>query len=459
VRDLVEPGTGPGGANTGDLRDLVGIRSGEVRCSGVPRSAQAVCVGRPDAVYRLESGADGRTHFGRVFECRWLGLAGYRNRNETVPHRPDERDDTTNETDNLCDLGHHASKATAVARLYDGAMKLDYYFPPSPPDGAVEASRLAEDLGYDGFFSAETQYDPFLPLAFAAAETDQIDLGTSIAVAFPRSPMTTAMMAWDLARLSRGRFVLGLGTQIRAHITRRFSTEWGNPGPRLQEYITAMRAIWDTWQNATPLRYKGEFYEFTLMTPFFNPGPIPHPEIPVYIAGVGPWLSRMAGEVCDGFFVHPFHTARYLDETVLPNMEQGAVAAGRQLADVERATSVFVMTGETQSEIEQAMEPVRQQISFYASTPSYNHVLEANGWDFGEQLNAMSKRGEWAEMPAIVPDEAVLEVGIAAPIDELAAAIKGRYEGRVQRVGFYGIGSGGSLTDEQIGAVMSGLRA
>jgi probable F420-dependent oxidoreductase len=195
------------------------------------------------------------------------------------------------------------------------------------------------------------------------------------------------------------------------------------------------------------------------MTPFFNPGPIPNPEIPVYIAGVGPWLSRMAGEVCDGFFVHPFHTARYLDSTVLPNMEQGATDAGRRLSDIELATSVFVMTGESQSEIEQAMEPVRQQISFYASTPSYNHVLEANGWDFGEQLNAMSKRGEWAEMPGVVPDEAVLEVGVAAPIDELAAAIKERYEGRVQRIGFYGIGSGGSLTDEQIKMVMSELRS
>ena len=338
-------------------------------------------------------------------------------------------------------------------------MKVDFYFPPSPPDGAIAASRAAEDLGYDGFFSAETQYDPFLPLAFAGHETDRIELGTSIAVAFPRSPMTTAMMAWDLARLSQGRFILGLGTQIRAHITRRFSTEWGNPGPRLRDYILAMRAIWDTWQNATPLRYKGDFYEFTLMTPFFNPGPIPKPEIPVYIAGVGPWLSRMAGEVCDGFFVHPFHTARYLDSVVLPNIQEGAIDAGRQLADVELATSVFVMTGHSQSEIEEAMEPVRQQISFYASTPSYNHVLEANRWDFGEQLNAMSKRGEWADMPAIVPDEAVLEVGVAAPIDELAGAIKERYADRVQRIGFYGIGSGGSLTDEQIKGVMSELRS
>jgi probable F420-dependent oxidoreductase len=243
-------------------------------------------------------------------------------------------------------------------------MKLDYYFPPGPPDQAAEAVAAAKRLGYAGFFTAETQYDPFLPLAIAGAERTELELGTSIAVAFPRSPMSVAMTAWDLARLTEGRFILGLGTQIRAHITRRFSTEWGNPGPRLRDYILGLRAIWDTWQNAVPLRYDGEFYKFTLMTPFFNPGPIRHPDIPIYIAGVGPWLSRMAGEVCDGFFVHPFHTAQYLDATVLPAMSEGAEAAGRKLEDVERAASVFIMTGETQAEIEEAMEPVRQQISF-----------------------------------------------------------------------------------------------
>lgn len=336
-------------------------------------------------------------------------------------------------------------------------MKLDYYFPPGPPDQAAEAVADAKRLGYAGFFTAETQYDPFLPLAIAGAERTELELGTSIAVAFPRSPMTVAMTAWDLARLTEGRFILGLGTQIRAHITRRFSVEWGNPGPRLKDYILGLRAIWDTWQNAVPLRYDGEFYRFTLMTPFFNPGPIRHPDIPIYIAGVGPWLSRMAGEVCDGFFVHPFHTAQYLDATVLPAMREGAETAGRKLEDVERAASVFIMTGETQAEIEEAMEPVRQQISFYASTPSYAPVLEANGWDFGEQLNAMSKRGQWAEMPSVVPDEAVLEVGVAAPIDKLAGAIEERYGDRIQRVGFYAVGSGGSLTDEQVGEVISAL--
>ena len=338
-------------------------------------------------------------------------------------------------------------------------MKADYYFPPSPPDGAVEAARQAAELGYDGFFSAETQYDPFLPLAFAATATEGLDLGTAIAVAFPRSPMVTAMISWDLARLSQGRFILGLGTQIRAHITRRFSTVWDKPGPRLRDYILSLRAIWDAWQNSTRLRYEGEFYQFTLMTPFFDPGPIPHPEIPIYIAGVGPYLSRLAGEVCDGFHVHPFHTVRYLDRTVLPRISEGAAAAGRSLDDVELASTVFVMTGENDSEIEQAMEPVRQQISFYASTPSYRRVLEDNDWDFGEKLHALSKQGKWAEMPAVVPDEAVLAVGVAAPIDRLGAAIRERYGDRIQRVGFYAIGSAADLDPEAVRAVVAQLHA
>lgn len=320
-------------------------------------------------------------------------------------------------------------------------MKVDFYFPPSPPEGAAEAAVMAHDLGYDGFFSAETQYDPFLPLAFASRAAPELEVGTAIAVAFPRSPMVTAMTAWDLARLSKGKFILGLGTQVRGHITRRFSTEWVSPGPRLRDYVMAMRAIWDTWQNATPLRYEGEFYRFTLMTPFFNPGPIASPAIPVYIAGVGPHLSALAGEICQGFHVHPFHTVRYLDRVVLPNMRKGADREGRSLDDVERVTTVFVMTGQSDSEIEASKAAVRQQVSFYASTPTYRPVLEANGWDFGEKLTALSKRGKWDEMPAHVPDEALLEVGVAAPVDQLGKAIRERYGDRVQRVGIYSLGS------------------
>lgn len=338
-------------------------------------------------------------------------------------------------------------------------MKFDFYFPPQPPDAAAESATAARGMGYDGFFTAETQYDPFLPLAFAAAAAPGMEFGTAIAVAFPRSPMVTAMTAWDLARLSDGKFLLGLGTQIRAHITRRFSTEWVSPGPRLRDYIMALRAIWATWQNSTPLRYEGDFYTFSLMTPFFDPGPIKHPDIPVYIAGVGPYLSTLAGEVCDGFHVHPFHTAAYLDQVVLPNMEKGALEAGRALDDIERVTTVFIMTGETDAEVEQAMEPVRQQISFYASTPSYKPVLEASGWEFGEELHAMSKRGQWDQMPGVVPDEAVLDVGVAAKLGDLSQALKDRYAGRVQRLGFYTIGSAMGIDPDALNQVISDVKS
>ncbi len=320
-------------------------------------------------------------------------------------------------------------------------MKVDYYFAGRPPQLAAEAVTSAKASGYDGFFTAETQYDPFFPLMVAGMTEEGLDLGTAVAIAFPRSPMVLAYTSWDLARLSKGRFLLGLGTQVRAHITRRFSTEWGQPAARLRDYILALRAIWAAWQTATPLRYDGEFYQFSLMTPFFDPGPISHPQVPVYIAGTGPHLSALAGEVCDGFHVHPFHTIPYLDQVVLPNMTRGAEAAGRSVDEVERVTTVFVMTGNDDSEVEQVMGMVRQQIAFYASTPSYHPVLEASGWDIGERLHAMSRRGEWAEMADVVTDEVVLEVGVAAPIDRLGEAIRNKYGDRVQRVGFYTIGS------------------
>jgi len=321
-------------------------------------------------------------------------------------------------------------------------MKVDYYFAARPPDQAREAAVEAVSLGYDGFFTAETQYDPFFPITHAAAARPELEFGTAIAVAFPRSPTVMAMTAWDLARQTEGKFMLGLGTQVRGHIVRRFGSFWsGKPAPQLKEYIEAMRAVWDCWQNGTPLEYDGEYYRLSLMTPFFNPGPIRHPDVPVYIAGVGPFLSALAGEICDGFHVHPFHTVPYLDEVVLPNVEAAARRAGRSGDDVEMVTTVFIMTGTNEDEIEQSKHAVRQQISFYASTPSYSSVLEASDWDFGAELHAMSKRGEWDKMPAAVPDEALEGVGVIAPIDELAAAIKERYGHRVQRVGFYTLGS------------------
>lgn len=329
-------------------------------------------------------------------------------------------------------------------------MKVDFYLTPSDLHDVPQAAHKAARVGYDGFFSAETQHDPFFPLAFASRAEPELDLGTAITVAFPRSPMVMAMTSWDLAVMSRGRFILGLGTQVRAHITRRFSTVWDSPGPRLKDYILAMRAIWDTWQNGTPLRYQGDFYQFTLMTPFFNPGPIEHPDIPVAIAGVGPYLSRLAGEVCDGFHVHPFHTIPYLDELVIPQIKQGAESAGRSLDDCDRITTVFVVTGRDQTEIEKAMPAVKQQMAFYASTPSYAPVLQSSDWDFGPKLTAMSKRGKWTEMAEVITDEVVSQVGVVAPIDQLGKAISARYGDRVQRIGLYAVGDVPTLEDEDV---------
>ncbi|MCI0678479.1 MAG: TIGR03617 family F420-dependent LLM class oxidoreductase [Actinobacteria bacterium] len=335
-------------------------------------------------------------------------------------------------------------------------MKVDDYYANIPPERAATAAREAKAAGYDGFFTAETQYDPFLPLVVAGMAEPELELGTAITVAFPRSPMVLAYTTWDLARLTKGRFMLGLGTQVKAHITRRFSSTWDRPAARLRDYIMALRAIWDCWQNSTPLRYEGEFYEFSLMTPFFDPGPLPVPRVPVYIAGVGPVLSALAGEICDGFHVHPLHTIAYLDKVVLPNISKAAV--GRPAGSVEMVTTVFVMTGRNDAEIAQSMGPVRQQIAFYASTPSDRPVLEASGWDIGERLHAMSRRGEWAEMAEVVTDDIVHQVGVAAPVDELGKAIKDRYGDRIDRVGFYTLGSILDTDPDVLGQVISELK-
>ncbi len=339
-------------------------------------------------------------------------------------------------------------------------MKVDAYLSPGTPLAYVEPEAVkAADLGYDGFFAAETSHDPFMPLVIASKAAPRLTVGTAIALAFPRSPMITANVAWDLAAFTEGKFILGLGTQIKAHITRRFSGEWLPPGPRMRDYLHALRAIFKAWQSGEPLKYEGEFYRFSLMTPFFNPGPIKHPDVPLAIAGVGPYMCKLAGELCQALHVHPFHTVKYLDEVVLPQMLAGSAATGRTLADIERITTVFVVTGKDQSEIEQAMVPVRQQIAFYASTPDYAGVLELHGWDFAEKLRAMSRRGEWGEMAAVIPDEMVAEVAVVAPIDQLGAAIRARYGDRVQRVGYYALDGGASWSPEELSHLIATTRA
>jgi probable F420-dependent oxidoreductase len=265
-----------------------------------------------------------------------------------------------------------------------------------------------------------------------------MELGTSVAIAFSRSPMETAQTAWDLQDLSDGRFLLGLGTQVKAHITRRFSMPWDRPAARLREYILAVREIWKSFQTEGSLDFEGEFYRHTLMTPFFNPGPIEHPEIPVYIAGVNTRLARLAGETCDGFHVHPFHSPEYVRHTVKPAIAEGAKDVGRNPEQVVLATSTFVIAAENKEETEEQRESVRAQISFYASTPTYRTVLETHGWEeVGERLGTMAREKKWREMPALISDEMLAAFAVEATPDELGAALIERYEGLIDRVSLY----------------------
>jgi probable F420-dependent oxidoreductase len=304
--------------------------------------------------------------------------------------------------------------------------------------GMDRTARAAEDFGFAGLWTSETKHDAFLPLAIAANETREIELGTSVAIAFSRSPMETAQTAWDLQNLSDGRFVLGLGTQVKAHITRRFSMPWEKPAARLREYILAVHEIWDSFQNEGPLQFEGEFYRHTLMTPFFNPGPIDHPQIPIYIAGVNTRLARLAGEICDGFHVHPFHSPEYVRRTVIPAIAEGARQANRDPDQVELATSALAITGENGEETNERRESVRAQISFYASTPTYRAVLEAHGWEeVGERLGTMARERKWREMPALISDEMLAAFAVEATPDEIGAALRERYAGLIDRVALY----------------------
>src|ERR687898_1543382 len=298
-----------------------------------------------------------------------------------------------------------------------------------------ETAQAAESLGFAGLWTSETKHDAFLPLAIAANETERIELGTSIAIAFSRSPMEMAQTAWDLQDLTGGRFILGLGTQVKAHVRRRFSMPWDKPVARLREYIMALRAIWDSFQSEGSLNFEGDFYRHTLMTPFFNPGPIEQPEIPVFIAGVNTGLARLAGELCDGFHVHPFHSPEYVRRTVKPAIAEGAQKEGRDTGEIELATSVFVITGEESSE---QREKMRAQISFYASTPTYRTVLEAHGWEeVGERLGTLAREKKWREMPALISDEMLAAFAVEAAPDELGAVLRERYTGLIDRVTLY----------------------
>ncbi len=295
----------------------------------------------------------------------------------------------------------------------------------------------AEEAGYDGFWSAETSHDPFLPLTLAAEHSTTIELGTAIAVAFARNPMSMAYLAHDLQAYS-GRFILGLGSQIKPHVEKRFSMPWSSPARRMREYIEAMHAIWDAWDRGTPLRFKGEFYTHLLMTPFFAPPPGPHGKPRVFLAAVGPMMTRVAGEVADGLMAHGFTTESYLREVTIPTLREGAAAAGRNPSDVEIALPVFVVTGRDEADMAASRQAVKLQIAFYGSTPAYRGVLDHHGWgDVQETLNTMSKRGEWKEMADVIDDEMLDAFAVEGAPTEVGQRIVERYGDVADRISFY----------------------
>lgn len=301
-----------------------------------------------------------------------------------------------------------------------------------------EAAKRAEAMGYDGAWSAETGHDPFLPLLLAAEHTERLELGTGIAVAFARSPMTLASTANDLHWHSGGRFLLGLGSQIKPHIEKRFSMPWSHPAPRMREFILAMNAIWDSWNEGTKLDFRGDFYTHTLMTPFFNPGPNPHGKPKVFLAAVGEGMTAVAGEVADGMLVHGFTTERYLREVTLPAIEKGLARSGRTRSDFQLSYPAFVVTGTNEKEMAAAEEGVRRQIAFYGSTPAYRGVLELHGWgELQTELNTLSKQGKWAEMGELIEPEILDAFAVVAEPADVARKMAGRLADVVDRVSFY----------------------
>jgi probable F420-dependent oxidoreductase len=299
-------------------------------------------------------------------------------------------------------------------------------------------ARFADETGFDGIWTFETAHEPFLPLVLAAEHSRRLSLGTSIAVAFARSPAILAHIGWDLARFSKGRFILGLGTQVKGHNERRFGVKWEKPVDKMREVILAVRAFWDCWQNQTRLNFQGEFFKLTLMTPFFSPAPHEYHRIPIFIAGVNRRMCQLGGELCEGFHVHPLHTARYLKEVVLPNIDQGLTITKRERQAIELSSSIFVIPTDDPKEAAKYEAEVRQQISFYASTPPYRPVFELEGWgDVADQLKTLVARGRWSDMPLLITDEMLDQFVLRGRWAELPEKVLRKYDGLLDRVSYY----------------------
>lgn len=314
-------------------------------------------------------------------------------------------------------------------------MKVDSGLLSSDLAGVPARARALEAAGYDGAVTAEIANDPFLPLALAAEHTERIELMTSIAVAFARNPMTLAQTAHDLNAFSQGRFILGLGSQIRPHITKRFSMPWSKPAARMREFILAMRAVWDTWYTGKPLDFRGEFYSHTLMTPMFTPTNTEHGAPQVFLAAVGPLMTEVAGETADGLIAHAFTTPRYLEEVTLPAVERGLAKAGRSRADFSITCPVFVVTGADEKSFATSRDATARQIAFYGSTPAYRPVLELHGrGELQSELNRLSKLGKWDEMGTRIDDEMLEAFAVVAEPDRVVQALRERCGDAIDRV-------------------------
>jgi probable F420-dependent oxidoreductase len=312
-------------------------------------------------------------------------------------------------------------------------MKIDASLPPLALAAVPSLAEAAEGLGFAALWCPETTHDPFLPGALIARHTRRLHFGSGVAIAFARSPATLAYTAWDLAQASGGRFILGLGTQVKPHIERRFGMPWpASVVGKLREQVGAIRSFWHTWQTGERLNFRGEYYRLNLMSPFFNPGPISTPDIPIYLAGVNPGLAKLAGEVAQGFLVHPLHTPAYLADVILPSIAQGRAQADRPRAGFEVAATVFVVTSPEEACL------VRSQVAFYASTPSYRAVLARHGWEpIALELARLASRGQWEAMPELVDDNMLETFAVTADQADLPAALAKRYDGLVDRLALY----------------------
>jgi probable F420-dependent oxidoreductase len=320
----------------------------------------------------------------------------------------------------------------------------------------TEAATKLERRGYDCCWTAEINHDPFLPLVLAAEHTTRIELGTSIAVAFARNPMTVANVGWDLQQYSDGRFILGLGSQVQAHIEKRFSMPWSRPVPRMREFVLALHEIWSCWRDGTKLRFEGDFYTHKIMTPMFTPEPQPNPSPKVFVAAVGEAMTEMCGEVADGLLAHAFTTKRYFEQVTIPALVRGMERSGRQRSDFQLSCPIFVVTGETEEQVAAGTVGTRKQIAFYGSTPAYRKVLDLHGWeDLHTELHRLSLEGEWDAMGSLIDDEILDAFAVVAPIETVASKIRDRCDGVIDRVL---VGFPSAIPEESVIAVLDELR-